>query len=200
MLFVLVVSDCYLIKFGLTHLLQDEYRPITIREASNGAEALSSVTSRAWDVIILDNSISDRPGLPVLGEILKRRPAQKVLVLSGQTDGAYGRHALRMGASSWLPRAASRAELVRAIRSLLSRNGRPKGSRSAGSEPRHTILSRREYKVMLALGAGKRPREIASDFKLSSKTISTYRRRLLNKMGFESSADIVRYLIENRLE
>jgi DNA-binding NarL/FixJ family response regulator len=91
-------------------------------------------------------------------------------------------------------------DLVRAIRASLEGKKRSPDATFGRAELRHQILSRREYKVMLALAAGKRPRDIAIALSLSAKTVNTYKRRLLNKMGFDSTADIVRYVIENHLE
>ena len=115
----------------------------------------------------------------------------------------YSLRAQQMGASGYICKNASRADLLRAFKSVLAGKKYFDDQLSAGTGgktvPKHADLSTREYRVMLAFAAGERASEIAGELNLSVKTISTYKRRLLDKLELHSTADLVRYVIDNRL-
>jgi len=126
-----------------------------------------------------------------------------VLILSSHADSEYVLRAWQLGASGYLGKSAGRAELLRAVKSVCAGEKYfprlPPHVWAGETAPGHTRLSTREYGVMLAFVAGKSPREMAAEFNLSVKTISTFKRRLLNKLGLRSIADLVRYAIDHNL-
>jgi DNA-binding NarL/FixJ family response regulator len=120
----------------------------------------------------------------------------------------YALRVLKAGASGYLTKESAPEELITAIRRVSS--GMKYVSSSLAERlasdletdhdrPRHTTLSDREYQVMCMLASGKPVKQIAEALSLSIKTISTYRRRILEKMGMESNAELVRYALENNL-
>jgi two-component system invasion response regulator UvrY len=201
---VLIASDS-LIRIGLKHLIREEYRGTTFGEAATGAEALELYSQHSWDVVILSLSLPDLDGFRVLKEICEMHPETQphVLAMGMHADILDARRAEQLGASGYLCTSSSRTDVMKAVRSVL--HGRQYFSRSAGSEaesgsglPRAS-LSAREFEVMLALAQGKRTGEIADELKLNSRTVSTFKRRILNKLHLDSTAQLVRYAVRREL-
>ena len=154
--------------------------------------------------MILDISLHDGEGFSVLRESCAHRPQAAVLMLSLHADSLYAARSLQLGAMGYISKSSGRSELLKAVRSVL--DGRKYYSQSvwregdrAGSVPLHANLSVQECKVLLALAEGRRISEVAGDLKLSPKTVSTYKRRLLDKLALQSTADLVRYVIDHKL-
>ena len=140
----------------------------------------------------------------VLREVCTRRPQTAVLVLGKHPDSQYAPRSLQLGASGYISKSASRSDLLKAVGSVLdgkeyfSESVR-RGVDNPGPAAPHADLSAQEYKVLLALAAGGRTGEVAAELNLSAKTVSTYNHRALHKLGIESTADLVRYVIDNKL-
>jgi DNA-binding NarL/FixJ family response regulator len=130
------------------------------------------------------------------------------LVLSAYPEMQYGLNVLRAGASGFVSKTADESELCRAIRAAV-RGGRyvspelaevlVSGIQGGPGEPRHSVLSEREFQIFCKLAEGKSVSEIAGKLFLSVKTVSTYRARILEKMGMKTNADITYYAIKNNL-
>jgi two-component system, NarL family, invasion response regulator UvrY len=200
---VLIVHAHLLVRTGLRHLLTEEYRGVVFGEARTAGEALAQVAKHPWDMVVLDIGIPDTDGFCVLQETLLRRPATRVLMLSIKRDPLHAERARQMGASGYLSKDAGRSELVKAFRDVLA--GRRHfgkylpGTSPAQANPGRLSLSAREHDVLLAFAAGRRMSEIAAEFSLSIKTVSTYKRRILDKLHLRSTADLVHYVIDHRL-
>jgi DNA-binding NarL/FixJ family response regulator len=147
-------------------------------------------------------------GLDVLKQVKHERPELPVLMLSVHAEEQYALRALRAGASGYITKTGAPTELIDGIRRVVA--GRKYVSSdlaellaaelggSAEVLPHHR-LSDREFQVMLMLAAGRSIMDIAERLALSPKTVSTYRRRLLEKMGLLSNADLIRYTVTHRL-
>jgi DNA-binding NarL/FixJ family response regulator len=200
---VLIVDDHLLVRQGLKHMLNQEYRGLVFGEAKSSAEAMTFLARRRWDIVTLDVSMPGQDGFYVLQEIRRRYPATRVLVLSVHADPQYAARARQMRASGYICKNAGRAEVLKAFKRLLNGEEHFDGSLSlpavSSAVSRPPALSKREHAVMLAFAAGKRTGEIAAELNLSAKTVSTYKRRLLDKLGLRSTADLVRYAIDQRL-
>jgi DNA-binding NarL/FixJ family response regulator len=202
---VLIIDDDLLVRQGLRSLLDQEYRGILFGEAQVAEEALGEVARRKWDLIILDitySSIPGKDGFHLLDEIRKRYSPAPVLAMSTRTDRRHARRAQQMGAIGYSGKDTARADLSRAIRDVLAGkrhfNGFDPLQQAGALSPSHA-LSPREYRVLLGLASGKRATEIAADLKLSIKTVSTYKRRLLDKLRLDSTADLVRHVMYHKL-
>lgn len=184
-------------------MLSEEYRGLTFGEAKSGDEAIIRLIRQPWDLVILGLSILGKNGSYLLQEIRSHHPTTRVLVLGTQADSQYCLRAHEWGASGYVGKNAGRADFLRAFKKLFAGKKHFENLPSQGTavEPttRYGGLSAREYSVMLGYLAGKRPSQMASDLGLSVKTISTYRRRLLDKLGLDSTADLIRYAIDHRL-
>jgi len=179
----------------------------TFGEARSGAEALTLVREQQWDVVILDISLGGRNGLEVLSDIKQLKPTLPVLILSMHAEEQYAVRAFKAGASGYVNKASPGEELRRAILKIV-KGGQYVGPSFAEkivlqlSRPEqlpHESLSDRELEVLLSIASGKTVGEIAQQLSLSDKTISTYRRRILDKMDMRTNAELTHYAIRNGL-
>jgi two-component system invasion response regulator UvrY len=202
---ILIVDDHLLTRLGLKQLLGNEFRNVVFGEGETAAQALAQIKAQPWRLVILDVSLpDDEDALSVLREVRARRPQTPVLVLGAGSPSQDATRSLQLGASGYISKSSGRFDLLKAVSNVL--DGKKHFSESVRREARsqkpaalHANLSAQEYKVLLALAAGRRTGEVASDLNLSAKTVSTYKRRILNKLGLESTAALVRYVIDHKL-
>jgi len=208
MLRILVVDDHAVVREGVKQILADVSDMVVQGEAGDGREALEKAMQHDYDLILLDISMPGRGGLEILKEIKTRQPKMPVLILSMHPEEQYAIRALRAGAAGYLTKASAPQELIGAIRKA-SRGGKYVTTSLAEKlafeldvdteKPLHETLSNREYQVMLMLASGKTVSEIAEDLCLSAKTISTYRSRIMEKMGMKKNAELTLYAVKNLL-
>ena len=205
---MLIVDDHEVLRAGVKRLFEKQPGTATFGEASTVQEALRLVRDQDWDVVLLDISLGDRSGLEVLKELKQVRPQLPVLILSMHSEEQFARRAFKAGAAGYVTKDSPRAELVKAINKV-AEGGRYVSHAFAeelvidlerGSDcPPHETLSDREFEVMRLIGSGKTVSEIASVLSLSDSTISTYRGRILEKMGMRTNAELTYYAIQNKL-
>ncbi len=207
---VLLVDDHPVVRKGMKAILEDHMGSITVEEAGDGDSALVAIDKSApFDAIVLDLSMPGRSGIDLLAEVKHRLPKVPVLIMSLHGEEQFAVRALRAGASGYLTKAAAPDQLVAAVTKIM-RGGRyiseglaerlaadVGGERTANAP--HERLSDREFEVMRGIASGKQVSEIAEQMHLSVKTVSTYRTRLLEKMGMSTNAELTRYAIENGL-
>lgn len=208
MIRVLVADDHAVVRRGIIQIMAEAPDIVVTGEAASGRQVLQAVRENDYDVAILDIAMPDGGGLEILKQLRSLKPVLQVLILSMYPEKQYAVRALRAGAAGYLTKESAPDELVAAIR-CLARGGkyitRALGEMLAaelgsGTRPEpHTALSDREYQVMRGLAAGQTVSEIASELSLSVKTISTYRARILEKLGLETTAEIIRYALERGL-
>jgi two-component system, NarL family, invasion response regulator UvrY len=205
MLKILAIDDHEVVRRGLKDMFTSE--SATFGEARSGAEALDLVRKQPWDIAVLDISLGGRSGLEVLSELKQLRPRMPVLILSMHAEEQYAVRAFRAGASGYINKASSGEELRKAILKII-KGGQYVGPALAekivvqlsqrGKVP-HESLSNREFEVLRSIASGQTVKEIAAKLSLSDKTISTYRRRILDKMDMRTNAELTHYAIRNRL-
>jgi two-component system, NarL family, invasion response regulator UvrY len=205
---VAVVDDHELVRIGLKQIIEAESDFTWVGDASTGREALDMLRNKPCDVLLLDLSLPDMSGLDVLRRIKSHHETVATLVLSGYPEKQYGLNVLRAGASGFVSKTAAPDELCRAIRAAV-RGGRyvspelaevlVNGMQGVLGEPPHTALSEREFQIFCKLAEGQSVTEIGAALFLSVKTVSTYRTRILEKMGMKSNADMTYYAIKNEL-
>jgi two-component system invasion response regulator UvrY len=205
---VLIVDDHAIVRRGLRELLSDEFRGAAFGEASDAREALEQLRTKEWDVALLDITLPGKSGLDLLKELKVEWPKLPVLVLSAHSEDQFAVRALKAGAGGYMTKESAPEELARAIRKILA-GGRyvspalaeqlALGVTKDFSRTPHERLSDREYEVMSRIASGKTVTEIAEELSLSAKTISTYRTRVLEKLGVKNNAKIVQYAIRNGL-
>jgi len=205
MLKILTIDDHEVVRRGLKEMFTEE--SATFGEACSGAEALALARKQSWDIAVLDISLGGRNGLEVLGELKQLRPRMPILILSMHAEEQYAVRAFKAGASGYINKASSGEELREAIFKIV-KGGQYVGPALAEKivlqlaqpeKARHESLSNRELEVLCAIASGKTVKEIAVTLSLSEKTISTYRRRILDKMDMRTNAELTHYAIRNSL-
>jgi DNA-binding NarL/FixJ family response regulator len=209
MIRVLVSDDHALLRAGAKEIVLRGFQDAVCGEAANGEQVLAQVKAQKWDLVILDVSMPGRSGVEILGELKRLHPKLPVLVLSMHSEDQYGKRMLRAGASGYMNKDVAPDELINAIRKVLA-GGRYVSptlaeklamdlSSKDGGLPSHETLSEREFEVLRMIASGKAVGEIAEEIHLSVATVSTYRARILLKMSMNTTAELIRYAIENRL-
>lgn len=208
MIKVLIADDHLLMRRGLAQIIQDSPGLQVAGEAGDGQEALEAVRSHAVDVVVLDIAMPGKGGLDVIRDMKAARPDLKVIVLSMYPEEQYAIRSLRDGASAYLTKSSAPEELIQAIRTVAAgkRYITPSVADKLatfveGSEqrPPHESLSSRELQVLTHIGSGREVKEVARELNLSIKTVSTYRSRILAKLGMRTNAQLIRYAIEHSL-
>ena len=208
MIRLLLVDDHIIFREGVKQVLLDTPDVRVVAEAVNGREALRYIEAEKLDAVVMDINMPDRSGLETLRQIRDLAPRLPVLILSMYPEEQYAIRVLKAGASGYLSKDAAPDNLVTAIRKV-SGGGRyvspfvaeQLAARVGGEqeEQPHDALSEREFQVFRLLAAGRASTDIADELSLSVKTVSTYRSRVLAKMGFNSNAELTRYALEHGL-
>ena len=205
---ILIVDDHAMLRAGLKRVLEDEFEDLVVGEAGNADEAVRALANGEWNVVLLDIALPGRSGIDVLPDIKRSHPSTPVIVLSSFGDQQFAVRSLRVGASAFLTKERAARELIDAIRTVVS--GRRYVSAElaehlaalvAADQPRspHESLSSREFEVFRLIASAKSVGDISAELGLSVKTVSTYRARVLEKMGLSSNAELMQYAIRHGL-
>lgn len=206
---ILIIDDHAMFRSGLRKVLQDMPEIGGVHETGDWRDGLDLLEGGAIDVLLLDINLPDRSGLDLLGMIHARFPALRIIMLSMYSEPQYALRALRNGALGYVAKDMEVADLVAAIRSV--RRGRkfvtPSVAESllgnmhtmAADASPHTRLSAREADILRRIVGGDSLTGIAEQLSINVKTVSTYRRRILEKLGVASNAQLVQYAVHNRL-
>jgi two-component system invasion response regulator UvrY len=205
---ILIVDDHAIVREGLKQILADTDDIVVGGEAENSSKALQMARKGPWDLVLMDISMPDRSGLETLELLKKEHPGIKVLMLSMHRETLYAVRALKSGAAGYLNKQSAPDQLVDAIRLVAS--GRKYISPEVAQELASTVsgerealphetLSNREYQTLCLIASGLPVSAIADQLKLSVKTISMYRSRLLQKMQLKNNAELTHYAIKHGL-
>lgn len=208
MIRVLIVDDHRITRAGLARILSDYEEDIEVGEAGTAAETLRLVAEQQWNLVLLDIALPDRNGIDVLKTIKQEHPRLPVLVLSMYPIDQYALRVLRAGGMGYLTKESAPEQLLQAvslavndrhfITSELAARLSQEPRRASNGYP-HENLSDRELEVLRLIASGRRPAEIARQLELSIKTVSTYRARILQKMGMRHNAELTHYAVVNQL-
>lgn len=205
----LLIDDHPIVRDGLKRLLLHSFPGAIVEEAVRAREAMERIGRGPWDVVFLDIDLPDRSGLDLLRDLCDLAPDVPVLMLSGMREEEFGERAIKAGAAGFLHKASAADEILAAIRrvragksyisaDLASRLMETK--LNPGKEAAHEALSPREFEVLRLLGEGHTVSDVAALLNLSVKTVSTYRTRVLEKLGLQNTAGIIRYAVTHGLE
>lgn len=208
MIRVAIADDHPIVREGLRRIVSEDPGIVVAGDAAGAAELFRLLATAAVDVVLLDVSMPGAPFIETLRQLRTQYASVKVLVISAYSEDQWALRALQSGASGYLTKDHSPEELVDAIRRVA--RGRRYVSESmadrlagmagdAKDRAPHERLSDREFEVLRALGSGLMVKDVASQLGLSVKTVSTYRTRLLEKLGLTSRADLVRYVVSHEL-
>lgn len=205
---ILIADDHAVVRGGIRKFLESTKQVEIVEEAATGAETLALVRKSDWSVVLLDISLPDLDGLEVLKRIKRERPALPVLIFSMYPEDDFALPAFDAGASGYLSKSSPPAQILLAIQTVAGGASYVSpalterllaGNMSAGKRQLHEALSRREMEVLLMLSKGIPLTKIGQQLFLSVKTVSTYRSRVLEKLGVTSNAELTRYVLEHKL-
>jgi len=206
---IMIVDDHAILRAGVREMLQDEEDLQVVGEAGSAEETLQLLNNGTEvDVVILDVTLPGQSGIDLLKTLRRDRPDLQILVLSMHPERSFAVRLMRAGANGYVPKMIVPEELVRAVRAVGA--GRRYitpivaellASEAAAEEdgPLHNRLSERELQVFTRIARGVSPAVMANELGLSVKTVSTYRARILEKMGMRSNAEIAAYAVRNQL-
>ena len=206
---VMLVDDHAVFRETLAFGLSQAGSIDVVAQAGSTTESLRELSLHEIDVLVLDLSLPGRGGADLVSQVNQRYPKVGILILSARAPDQFVVRLVQQGASGYLHKSCSLEEVVSAVQRVWSGRmvlgedlaeliTRSNQTGEPSSEP-HEHLSNREYQVMERLVAGAGVSEIADEMNLSVKTISTYRKRLLEKLGVQSNSEIVSYAIRNGL-
>jgi len=195
---VIIADDHQVVRQGVREILSRTTDLVVVGEADDGAEADALARSCRADLLILDIALPIRRGIQVLESLRTDGLKLPVLFFSMYSASQYVDYARQAGAQGFVGKDADEADLLRAIRRILAggtcfparHRVDPGASATAGNDP-FTSLSRREFEVMQALAGGTSILDIATRLGVSPQTVTTYRRRLLEKLEVRSNAELV---------
>ncbi|HEX3096988.1 MAG TPA: response regulator transcription factor [Usitatibacter sp.] len=205
---VLIADDHPVVRQGLKQMLSSDPEVNVVGEARDGDEAFDLAHQVDWDVAVLDYSMPGRGGVELLSDVKHDYPDRAVLILSIYPEDPHGLRALKAGAAGYISKESAGDELTAAVKKVAT-GGRyvsPALAEKLASRltpeqerPPHERLSDREYRVMWLLASGKTLHQIAEEMRLSPSTVSTYRGRILKKLGLNTNVDLVHYAMKHRL-
>ena len=209
---ILIAEDHRIVRDGLRMLLQSEPDFVIVAEAENGREAIARAKETRPDLAILDISMPDLSGLEATRLIKTESPQTQVLILTMHESDEYFFRALQAGASGYVLKKAATQDLIAAARAVARgeaflypsvakkligdyvRRVQP-GAEEGG----YTSLSDREREVLLLLAQGLSNREIADRLAITQSTLQTHRSHILEKLGWRTTADLIKYAVQHGL-
>lgn len=205
MINVLLTDDHLLVRSGIRRLLEDSNQVKIVGEADCGEDSLKLAQELKPDVILMDVNMPGIGGVEACRRILQRNPAQKIIVLTIHNEQTFPKRMLEIGAKGYLTKECGVDEMLTAIRQVY--NGGAYIAPSIAQQLALSLLpgnehnpidklSRREFQVMLMISHGLTNAEISDKLYLSPKTISTYRLRLLDKLGAQNEVDLIKIAVE----
>lgn len=194
-----------LVRSGIRRLLEDSNQVEIVGEADCGEESLILTQELQPDVILMDVNMPGIGEVEACRRILQRNPAQKIIVLTIHNEQTFPKRMLEIGAKGYLTKECGIEEMLNAIQQVY--NGGAYIAPSIAQQLALSLLpgnehnpidklSRREFQVMLMISHGLTNAEISENLCLSPKTISTYRLRLLDKLGAQNEVDLIKIAVE----
>ena len=212
MIRVLICDDHLIVRQGIKQVLAEAEDLRVVGEAGNGPDAIQLVRAGQVDVVLLDIAMPQRDGLDILKALKSEFPKLPVLMLSTYPDRQYAVRSLKLGAAGYLNKSADSEQMIDAVRSVargklfitpsvaeqlagaVGAGGSGRG-KADDEQPLHERLSHREYQVFQLLAAGRSVGEIAEQLVLSPNTVSTYRTRVLEKIGVRNDVELALFAV-----
>jgi DNA-binding NarL/FixJ family response regulator len=204
---VFIVDDHPVFREGLVRIINQEADLVVCGEAGNAAEALARVDAARPALVVIDISLDGMNGLELVKSLRGRLPESRLLVVSMHPESLYAERALRAGANGYIMKRESGRTLLAAMRHVLDgkthvsqelnelilRRVSDPGRRAGGSAVER--LSDRELEVFQLIGQGFGTRQVAETLSVSMKTVETHREHIKEKLGVDSTSELVRRAI-----
>jgi len=209
MIKVLLADDHSIVRAGLRRIIEESEDMEVVAEADDGGTAIQLAREKMPDIAVVDISMPGLDGLEVVSQLKVYRPELPIIILTMHEEEQYVVRAIEAGAMGYVTKRSAPEQLVKAIRQVMggARYLTPEASealalriaRGTGCKSSLDSLSNRELQVLRRLAMGHTNHEIAAAYNLSTKTVDTYRSRLLKKMNLRNNAEISRFAIRNKL-
>jgi len=208
MIRIMIADDHNVVRQGLKLILESSQKMTIVASFTNGTDALNWFLRNDCDVALIDIAMPGMNGIDLLKHLRKSKPKLPVLILSAYPEDQYAVRLIKAGASGYLNKECAPDEVVNAVYCVLGgkKHISPAVAEMLANEVSmsneklpHETLSNREYQIFILIASGKTVAEIVVIMKLSAKTISTYRARVLEKMRLHSNAEMMRYAVESHL-
>lgn len=208
MIRVVIADDHTILREGLRQLLSSAGDMQVVADAADGHEVMARVRSNEFDVLLMDMSMPGKSGIDLIKQVKSEKPKLRILILSMHEEPQYAVRAIKAGASGYVTKDSATSQLVTAIRKVAGGGAfitaEVAEQVALGAMPDaegrpHERLSDREFEVFQLLVAGVSVTEIAARLNLSGKTVSTHKARLMEKLGIDNQADLVRYAMKHNL-
>jgi DNA-binding NarL/FixJ family response regulator len=211
---ILVADDHEVVRQGVRAVLEEQPEWRVVAEANTGKAAVEAALSHRPDVTVMDITMPELNGLEATREILKVAPQLQILILSLHDSEPLVREVLASGARGYLLKSDASRDLVTAVEALsqhkiffsskiseLVLQGYAKGTSlfEGSGSPDDSPLTRRERQIVQLLAQGDSSKQVAYQLRISTKTVETHRRRIMDKLRLGSIAELVRYAIRNRM-
>jgi DNA-binding NarL/FixJ family response regulator len=205
----LIVDDHSAVREGLGRILGAEFPSVALHYAASPKEALAVLDAQFCALAVVDISMPGGDGVPLIQEIKDRSPRTRILVHTMHPEDQFGLRALRAGADGFVTKDTPVTEILAAVRKIIQ-GGRAFSpavaelliASSGGAGPSHGLesLSEREFQILRLYASGKTTSEIAETLNLSVKTVSSHRARILEKLGLRTTAELIRFGLEHKLD
>jgi DNA-binding NarL/FixJ family response regulator len=203
---VFIADDHAMMRAGLKRIIASTSEMTVVAEAADSAEVLTQIGQVDCDVLMLDMTMPGLGAIDLIREVKRQKPELPILILSMNNVGTIAGAALKAGAGGYLTKDADPDCLIEAIRKMASGGKYIDPSMVdklvfAGADEKkpHETLSERERQIFFMIVAGKSTSQVAVDLNLSAKTVSTHKKRIMEKMNVDNGAELVRYAIEQGL-
>ncbi|MCL6099047.1 MAG: response regulator transcription factor [Bacteroidetes bacterium] len=205
---IIITDDHEIIREGLKKIISKHDDLKIVAEAASIGELEKSLENNRAELVILDISLPDKSGLDFVKDLKSRYPEIKVLLFSIYPEEKFAKRAINMGADGYLSKSAKPSEIISAIRKIESGGKYLKSelieklfmqSNKTNVVTSHESLSNREFEVLRLLAKGNKITDIAESLGLSVNTIASYKARIQEKLNIKSTADLIRYAIDNDL-
>lgn len=203
---ILIADDHPLIREGIKSIIKNYPNFKIIKEVDNGLEVINELKNYKFDIILLDISLPKKNGFEILEYIKRNNINVKTIIISIHKDKEYIIKSFELGALGYITKDLFGEELIKAINYVS--NGKKYIPIEVAEELTKVVydkistkkkLSNREYDVLILIAKGKSLKEISFILKISEKTVSTYRYRILKKLNLKNNAEIIYYAIKNKL-
>lgn len=209
---IMLVDDHPVFRSGLKHILCTEADYHVIAEADDGESAIEMAAEVMPDIIVMDISMPGLDGIEVTREIKRKLPAIRILMLTMYSDEAFLKESLDAGASGYVLKRAVDTELVHAVKLVMNgehyiyptlipklyhANQTPQTAENPDDE--QIQFSQREKEVLKYIALGYTQKEISTELFISIKTVDTYKKRVMDKIGSKKKSTLVRYALKNNI-
>ncbi len=205
---IVITDDHEIIREGLKKIFAKHEDLKVVAEASSISELDVVLKEKKIDFLMMDISLPDKSGLDFVKDIKLRFPKIKILIFSIYPEEKFAKRAISLGADGYISKSAKPIEIMEAIRKIEKGGKYLKTelienlflrAEKYGPNPAHEMLSNREFEVLRLLAKGNKITEIGEILGLSVNTIASYKTRIQEKLNIKSTAELIRYAIDNDL-